>query len=87
MAHGSHRTQEGRSVSTDSNGGTEFLLSLEERERFASWLEREAATDDQLIEQMEKAGVPRTFVVAREVDAQAKRRIAHILRSTDAVSL
>lgn len=74
-------------MSPDSNGGTEFMLSAEERERFASWLEREASTDDDLIAQMEKTGVPRTFVVAREIDAQAKRRIAHILRSTDAVSL
>lgn len=74
-------------MSAVSNGGTEFMLTPEERERFASWLEHEASTDDELIAQMEKTGVPRTFVVAREIDAQAKRRIAHILRSTDAVSL
>lgn len=58
------------------------LLSPEERERFALWLEMDARTDELLLEQMAKLpGMAGELIAMRESDARAKRRIAQLLRA------
>lgn len=60
-----------------------LLLTRQERDRFASWLEREAATAQGLIAQMEKLGPHVAPIVAREkVEAAAALIIAQKLRAT-----
>lgn len=60
-------------------------LSAEERERFAAWLEAEAATDEMLVKQMERLGIP--LAVERSRDAAAKLRVARQLRQTEGMGL
>jgi hypothetical protein len=62
-------------------------LEPAERTRFALWLEEDARVDDGLIEQMKKVGVPTTFIHHRQRDADAKRRVATLLRSAEDYSL
>ena len=62
-----------------------LLLTHEERDRFAEWLEAEAETDDALAEQMDKMDHP--FSGEWRANAAAKRRVARQLRGTEDVSL
>ena len=66
----------------------ELLLNQQERDRFAEWLEHEAATAKGLIEQMEKLGPHMAPLMAREkAEAGAALLIARKLRSTESFSL
>lgn len=65
-----------------------LLLTDRERERFAAWLEHEAATEKGLIEQMEKLGPAFAAVVEqRKREAGASLLIARKLRSTQSTSI
>lgn len=65
-----------------------MLLTSEERDRFAAWLENEAATAKVLIEQMEKLGPHVAPLVAREkAEAAAALLIARKLRATESMSI
>lgn len=65
-----------------------LLLTPQERDRFASWLEHEAATAKILIEQMEKLGPHVAPLVAREkAEAAASLLIARKLRATQSDSI
>lgn len=55
-------------------------LTQEDRDRFATWLEEEAATDDKLAEQAEKLAAP-AFVKMKRAEALAARVVARKLRS------
>jgi hypothetical protein len=66
----------------------DLLLTAQERERFAAWLEHEAATAKGLIEQMEKLGPPVALLVTREkAEATAALVIARKLRATHSDSI
>lgn len=66
----------------------DLLLTPQERDRFAAWLEHEAATAKGLIEQMEKLGPHVAPMVAREkAEASAALLIARKLRATHSDSL
>jgi hypothetical protein len=65
---------------------SDLLLSPEERERFAAWLHHEAMTDRQLADQLDQIGHPR-FAASKRSDANAKDRVAELLRSTEDMSL
>jgi hypothetical protein len=66
----------------------DLLLSTQERDRFAAWLEHEAATAKGLIEQMEKLGPHVAPLVAREkAEAAAALLIARKLRATESMSI
>ena len=69
-----------------SEGG--MLLTGDERERFATWLEREANTASGLVEQMEKLGPHAAPMVAREkAEAAAALLIARKLRAIHSESI
>ena len=62
----------------------EYLLTPQERDRFATWLEREAEGSKGLIDQLEKLGPHTAQIVARErIEASAALLIARKLRATD----
>ena len=66
----------------------DLLLTQQERDRFAAWLEHEAAVGKGLIEQMEKLGPHAGPLVAREkAEAAAALLIARKLRSTEGMSI
>jgi hypothetical protein len=65
-----------------------LLLTAQERDRFASWLEHEATVGKGLIEQMEKLGPHAAPLVVREkAEAAAALVIARKLRSTEGMSI
>ena len=65
-----------------------LLLTAEERDRFASWLELEAAIGKGLIEQLEKLGPMSAPVIAREKqESTAALIIARKLRATSSESI
>lgn len=65
-----------------------YLLTDQERDRFATWLEQEAATAKGLIEQMGKLGTMAAPLVAREeAEAAAALLIARKLRATHSDSI
>lgn len=64
-----------------------LLLSEQERERFAAWLEQEAATSEAVVEQMSKLTVPQAFVDKERAEANAARIIARRLRATESVAV
>lgn len=65
-----------------------MLLTDQERERFAAWLEHEAATDAGLVEQMEKLGPQMAMLATRKkAEAAAALMIARKLRSTHGDSI
>jgi hypothetical protein len=65
-----------------------MLLTEQERERFAAWLEREAATAKSICEQMENLGPHVAPLVAREkAEAAAALVIARKLRATHSESI
>lgn len=65
-----------------------LLLTAEERERFAAWLERDAAADEQQADEISRF-MPRYNVVGvkKREAAAAKRLVASELRSTESVAL
>ena len=66
----------------------DLLLTPQERERFATWLEHEAATSKRLIAQMEKLGPMAAALSTREkAEASAALLIAQKLRATFSDSL
>lgn len=71
---------------SEASNRPSILLSSDERERFASWLEADAESDDQLAEQLKKIAHA-DFAHSRKADAKAKRRVAQLLRSVEDVSL
>jgi len=65
-----------------------LLLSAEERQRFAEWLEHEATTGKGLLEQIEKLGPGMQMLADRERgDIAAALRIARKLRQTESFSV
>lgn len=73
---------------TEDSSTPSVLLTSEERERFALWLEADAHGDDALADQMRKLpSMPGELVAMREHDAMAKRRVARLLRSTESVDV
>ena len=66
----------------------DMLLTPQERDRFASWLEHEASTETGLAEQMDKLG-PVFALVAQQkgYEANAMRLIARRLRATHSDSI
>jgi hypothetical protein len=66
----------------------DLLLTAQERDRFASWLEHEATVAKGLIEQMEKLGPHAALLVAREkAEAVAALVIARKLRATEGMNI
>lgn len=66
----------------------DLLLTDQERERFAAWLEHEATVERGLIEQMEKLGPAFTLMVKHKAtEAAAALVIAQKLRSTQSMTL
>ena len=62
-----------------------LLLTAEERERFAAWLEADAQADEMLAERLSEVlqGAAASAMTAeRRADAEAKRRVSRQLRST-----
>ncbi len=58
-----------------------LLLTPAERERFASWLEREAEMDETMAEQVVKISGPEGLAKKYRVEAMAAKVIAQKLRS------
>lgn len=66
----------------EQENGTSLSLTQRERNRFASWLEHEAATSKGLIEQMEKLPQFQLVIIEREkAEAAAATLIATKLRA------
>lgn len=64
------------------------FLTDQERNRFAAWLEHEAATDKGLLEQMEKLGPAFAVVTAhKKGEIDAALLIARKLRSIESQSI
>jgi len=59
-------------------------LTPEERDRFATWLEAEYATNKELAAQLDRTGMPRIASVWRE-QAAAESLVARVLRQTETV--
>lgn len=62
-------------------------LTREEREKFAAWLEQDAAATLMLVEQMEKIGVHEMVKKAKRTEALAQQVVARMLRSTQEMSI
>jgi hypothetical protein len=62
------------------------MLSDQDRERFAAYLEREAASDEQMAEQCEKLGHA-PMVKKLRAEAMAARIIASKLRSIETTAV
>jgi hypothetical protein len=58
-------------------------LTAAERDRFATWLEQEAATDKGLLEQMEKLGGMAPVIQQRKNEIVAALLVARKLRSIE----
>lgn len=67
-----------------------LMLTDAERERFASWLENEAASSDALVEQMVKLGTSMSMSdLAKKyrVNGMAQRLVAKLLRSIESQTI
>jgi hypothetical protein len=68
-----------------------LLLSDEERNRFALWLERNAAANAAMIEQWQKIGgdMPHIAAVTKKLRTEevAYRIVAQILRTTESMTV
>ncbi len=63
-------------------------LTHQERDRFATWLEREADTDEMMVEQLEKLpSRPEPLAKKYRVEMMAARVVAQKLRSISDESL
>lgn len=58
-------------------------LTAEERDRFATWLEQEAATDKGLLEQMKQLEGMAPMIQHRKVEIAAALMVARKLRSIE----
>lgn len=69
--------------------GDGLLLAEWERERFATYLERDAASGEQLAEQAAKLSGPAAAVTAKKyrAEALAQRVVAKMLRDTQSVTV
>jgi hypothetical protein len=65
------------------------FLSAAERERFATWLEAEAQSDEMMAQEARRLPGVAGLILweERRQDAAAKRRIAAQLRATESVTL
>ena len=69
-------------------GPIDLLLSASERQRFAAYLEREAATTQGLIIEMQKLGGPLEGLIrARKAEATAQQIVARMLRAVEEQTL
>lgn len=64
-----------------------LLLSDEERERFATWLEREAETNEGMVKHMASMKVPEPMMQRMRTEAMACRIVVARLRSTETMSI
>lgn len=64
-----------------------FLLTQSERDRFAAYLEHDAATTDGIVRQMELIGMPEALMRQFKTEADAARLVARKLRSIQAEAL
>ena len=60
-----------------------LLLTQQERDRFASYLEHEASTTEGMIAQMEKIKTPEVILRLKRTEAAACRFVANMLRTTE----
>jgi len=65
----------------------DLLLTAQERERFAGWLEREAASSEAIAAQMETSSIPQVLTRKLRAEAAACKIVASILRSTEDMSI
>lgn len=66
----------------------DLLLTDQERDRFAAWLEHEAMTDKGIIDQLEKMGPAMAAVAShKKAEASAALLIARKLRATQGDSI
>jgi hypothetical protein len=63
------------------------LLTAQERDRFASWLERELETGKGMIQQMEKMPNMQLFIDKQKREMAAYLIVARILRSTEDMTI
>lgn len=66
---------------------TSLLLTAQERDRFASWLEREVETGKGMIQQMEKMGNMQMFIDKMKREMTAYLIVARVLRTTEDASI
>jgi len=66
-----------------------LLLSPQERDRFAIWLEHEAASEEGILEQMEKLAMPGSEVIIKRMKLRraAYMIVARDLRKTEDMTL
>lgn len=64
-----------------------LLLTDAEKERFASWLEFEAKTGDDMAAMMEKNGMPAELVKRERAEAMAAKIIAKKIRSYETMTV
>lgn len=64
-----------------------LLLTAAERDRFATWLEREIETSKGMIQQMEKMPNMRPFIDKYKREMTAYLIVARILRSTEDMTI
>ncbi len=66
---------------------SDLLLTEEERIRFAEYLEREAASDEAMIKQMESIGAPKEMIKRYRTQMVASGIVAARLRSIEDMSI
>jgi hypothetical protein len=64
-----------------------ITLTREEREKFAAFLEQDAASGEDLIAQMEKIPTPEALIKKYRTEALAQRIVAKMLRATEDATL
>lgn len=65
-----------------------YLLSAEERERFATWLERQAESSKGIIQQMEKLGAHAAPLVEKEKrELMACLIVAQMIRNVEEMTV
>lgn len=69
-------------MNTPTNDETLFLTS-KERDRFATYLEKDAATNEEIALQIEKLGINPVMAKRYRTEAMAANIIAQKLRSTE----
>lgn len=64
-----------------------LLLTSQERDRFASWLEREIETGKGMLQQMEKMPNMEPFIAKQKREMAAYLIVARVLRSTEDMTI
>lgn len=64
-----------------------MILTQEERDKFATYLEEDAASNDGLIVQATKVGGMEPLIQKLKIEAASARIIARKLRTTESMSL